>query len=334
MNVVMQLPMAGAEAGLRFACVLDGRGGCRSLDWAGVRAWQPSDGVLWVHLERVDLAADWLRNESGIDPLVCDALLAEESRPRVEDIGEGLLALLRGVNRTAPDQPIELVPVHVWVDPQRLVSIREADKNLQALREIREALHGGIGPSTVGRLLVKIAQKSVKYLEDIVGELDEEVDRLDDELHGVESKAGRERLGDLRRRALQLRRYLAPQREAMFRLQGEESICIDRRDRVHLREAADRLLRYIETLDAVRDRATILHEDLAAVTAEQIAKTSNRFTVITSLLLPPSLVAGMLGANVGGIPGNAEPYAFYGVVAIVALMFPLEIWFLKRIGWI
>jgi len=331
---IAKVPAAGLEPGLRFACLLDGRGGCRALDWAEVRAWKPRDGVLWVHLERVPAADAWLRGESHIDPLVCEALMAEESRPRVEDINDGILAMLRGINRTAPDQPIELVPIHVWVEPERLVSIREAGKNLDALREIREALHTGQGPTTAGRLLVKIAQKSVKYLEDIVGELDDEVDRLDEELHDITAAAGRERLGDLRRRALQLRRYLAPQREAMFRLQGEESICIDRRDRVHLREAADRLLRYIETLDAVRDRATILHEDLAAVTGEQIAKTSYRFTAIAGILLPPSLVAGMLGANVGGIPGNDQPFAFVALVALIALMFPLEIWLLKRIGWI
>ena len=42
----------GEQPGLRFACVLDGRGGCRELDWPGVEAWKPEDGVLWVHLER------------------------------------------------------------------------------------------------------------------------------------------------------------------------------------------------------------------------------------------------------------------------------------------
>jgi zinc transporter len=333
MNVATQLP-AKAESGLAFACVLDGRGSARAVDWGGVRAWRPADGVLWVHLERCDPAAGWLRGQSQIDPLICDALLADESRPRVEDIGDGLLAVLRGVNRTPPGEPTELVPIHVWVDGARLVSMREPGKALGALREIRDSFDQGLGPTTVGRLLVKLAQKSVKYIEEVVGELDEEVDRLDDDLEKLSSQHGREQLGDLRRRALHLRRYLAPQREALFRLQTEDMTWLDRRDRIHLREASDKLLRYVETLDAVRDRATILHEDLTALTAEQIAKTSNRFTAIAGLLLPPTLVAGILGANVGGIPGNTDPFAFYFVVVVVLLMFPLEIWLLRKLRWI
>lgn len=105
---IAKVPAAGLEPRLRFACLLDGRGGCRALDWAEVRAWNPRDGVLWVHLERVPAADAWLRGESHIDPLVCEALMAEESRPRLEDINDGILAMLRGINRTAPDQPIEL----------------------------------------------------------------------------------------------------------------------------------------------------------------------------------------------------------------------------------
>src|SRR5262245_42286683 len=106
MNVAFDPHASSVAPGLAFACVLDGKGGCRTLDWDGVRNWRPSDGVLWVHLERLEPASEWLRQESSIDPLICDALLAEESRPRVEDIGDGLLAVLRGVNRTMAGEPL------------------------------------------------------------------------------------------------------------------------------------------------------------------------------------------------------------------------------------
>src|SRR5262245_59348391 len=90
----------GQQEGLRFACILDGKGGCRDLDWAGVEAWTPEQGVLWVHLERDDQAArSWVRNNAGIDRFAAEALLAEETRPRVEDYDDALLATLRGVNR-------------------------------------------------------------------------------------------------------------------------------------------------------------------------------------------------------------------------------------------
>ena len=56
----------GLMPGLRFACVLDGRGGALQLDWAGIRDWSREDGVIWIHLERDAPEAEaWLRDESG-----------------------------------------------------------------------------------------------------------------------------------------------------------------------------------------------------------------------------------------------------------------------------
>jgi zinc transporter len=324
----------GAQPGLRFACVLDGKGGCRDLDWTELKRWAVGWGTLWVHLERDDPAAQhWLREDSGVDPLICEALLAEESRPRVEDVDDSLLVVLRGVNRESDGTALELVPVHIWIDPYRVITLRDREHHLMALRDIRESLVVGKGPTGPGDLFVRIAEKMVKYMEPMLDEMEEQADRLDATLLETDSKACRAELGDLRRRAISYRRFLAPQREAMFRLQIEDTSWLSKRDKVHLREVTDKLLRYVEGLDSLRDRTTILHEDLSAHVNEQIAKNSHRLTAVAAVLLPPSLFAGLLGANVGGIPGSEDPIAFAIVLAIVLVLLPLEIVILRRLGW-
>ncbi len=325
----------GQQPGLRFACVLDGHGGCRDLDWPGVDAWKPGDGVLWIHLERDDPQAQaWLRYRSGLDTLTVEALIAEETRPRVEDFDEAMLAVLRGVNRAQPGAPLELVPIHLWADAHRIISLRDKAHYLLALRDIREALDRGKGPRRAGALFARIAEKLVKYMEPVIDEFEERADRLDETLLQHPSHECRAELSDLRRHAILLRRYLAPQREALFRLQVEDAPWLSKRDKIRLRETTDKVLRHLENLDAIRDRSTILHEDLAAQIAEEHARASNRLTTIAALLLPPTLFTGMLGSNVDGIPWHDHPYAFAAVVAIVLLMFPLEIWLLRRMKWL
>ncbi|MBL8838451.1 MAG: zinc transporter ZntB [Alphaproteobacteria bacterium] len=325
----------GAVPGLRFACVLDGSGGCIDLDWDGVRRWKAEDGTLWVHLERDDAdAQNWLRNDSGVDPVIADALLAAESRPRVEEQDDALLVFLRGVNRNAKEDPYDLVPIHMWISANRLISLRDKAVYLLALRDIREALAIGRGPRTVGELFVLIGEKVVKYVEPILDELDEEADRLDEEaIDGIDDD-WRAPLAGLRRRAIELRRYLSPQREALFRLQVEEAIWLNRRDRVHLREITDRVMRYVEGLDVIRDRATILHEDMTAQIAERISRTSNRLTAIAAIFLPPSLVAGIFGMNLSGIPAHEHELAFGIVSAVIITLMAVEAWILRRMRWI
>ncbi|MGQ0674884.1 MAG: CorA family divalent cation transporter [Rhodospirillales bacterium] len=326
----------GEQPGLRFACVLDGRGGARDLDWPGVEAWKPEDGALWVHLERDDPAAQaWLRARSSIDRFAIEALLAEETRPRIDGYdGDAVLAILRGVNRAESGEAVDLVPTHLWIDNRRIISLRDKDHYLMALRDIREVLAKGKGPTRVGALFARIAEKLVKNLEPVIVELEDSADTLDERLLADPTPECRRQLSELRRQAINLRRYLAPQREALFRIQDEDAAWLHKRDKIRLREVTDKVLRHLENLDAIRDRATILHEDLAAQIAEQHAKASNRLTLIAAVLLPPSLFAGLLGSNVAGIPLHDHPWAFAAVVAVALALFPIEIWVLRRMKWL
>ncbi|MCR6632262.1 MAG: zinc transporter ZntB [Magnetospirillum sp.] len=327
---------AGTQPGLRFAALLDRAGGCTDLDWDGIARWRPEDGFLWIHLERDDpIASQWMREKSGIDPLVALALLAEESRPRVEDVDDCLMVVLRGVNVGDDSSQAELVPIHVWAEPNRLISLRDKDHQLSALRAIRLALLGGKGPRTPGGLLAQIAERIVEHMELVIDGMEDMVGELEDAcIERVADTDLRSQLARVRRQAIHLRRYLGPQRDALYRLQHDDATWLSREAKLRLREVTDKVVRHIEDLDALRDRTTVLHEDLSAQISEKIASTSNRFTVLTALLLPPSLLAGLLGANVGGIPGHDDPLAFWQMCLIVAGLMPILWLALKRLKWL
>jgi zinc transporter len=329
----------GSEPGLRFALVLDGHGGARSLGWDEVAQWRPEEGILWTHLERDDDAAvQWIVGPAGVDPVVADALLAEESRPRVETVDEGLLIVLRGVCATAPDQEapaeLDLVPLHMWIDNRRVITLRDKGHYITALRDIRRAFHIGKGPCNLGDLLARIADKLVRDLEPVLETMEDEVDVLDDMIFQGDDQEVRPRLKMLRRRAVGLRRYLFPQRDALNRLEHEDAEWISERDRVRLREVTDKLMRFIEHLDSIRDRTTILHDDLSTAIGERIARNSNRLAALAALLLPPSVIAGFLGMNVGGIPGVNDSYAFELVCAVTIAISGLTLYGLRRIKWL
>jgi zinc transporter len=331
----------GVEPGLRFALLLDGHGGCRQLDMAGVCAWKPEDGVLWLHFERDHpAAAEWVERQGGLDPFVTEALLEEETRPRVEPVDEGLLIILRGVCATAPEEvengnrEIDLVPLHLWSDVNRLISLRDSGHYIMALRDIRLALEKGKGPQRTGDLLALIGDKLVRDLEPVLDGMDEEVDELDEMIFHGDASEVRERLKLLRRRSVQLRRYLAPQRDALNRIEHDDAPWLLERDKLRLREVIDKLMRFIEYLDAIRDRTGILHDDLSTVISERIARNSNRLAALAALLLPPSVVAGLFGMNVGGIPGVNDTWAFVIIVAFVTITSIATLWALRRIGWL
>jgi zinc transporter len=331
----------GSEPGVRFALLLDGAGGGTQLDLTAINSLKPDEGVAWLHLERDHpAAAEWIRTKSGLDPLVMDALLEEDTRPRVEPIDDGLLIILRGVCATAPDDvddamdDIDLVPIHLWVDGESVVSLRDSGHYITALRDIRLALENGKGPQRSGELLALISDKLVRDLEPVLDDMDEEVDQLDDMIFNGNDSEVRGRLKALRRRAVQLRRYLAPQRDALNRIEHDDAPWLGERDKLRMREVIDKLMRFIEYLDAIRDRTSILHDDLSTVISERIARNSNRLAALAALLLPPSVIAGLFGMNVGGIPGVNDTWAFILIVAFVTISSAATLWLLRRINWL
>src|SRR5690606_40786017 len=107
--------------GLVHAVLLDGQGGARTLDWAGVCQWEPSQGLLWVHLDyTVEASSVWLYEQQDVPALVCDALLAQETRPRVTLMHESLLVYLRGVNLNPAAEPEDMIAIRLWVTPGRV----------------------------------------------------------------------------------------------------------------------------------------------------------------------------------------------------------------------
>lgn len=341
MEQKIKTSLYGAEPGLRFALLLDGHGGCTSLTMAQLCALKPEEGPVWLHFEHDHPAtSDWVMAKGDFDPLVAEALLAEDSRPRVEPVDDGLLIILRGVCAAPPEEEektsdeIDLVPIHAWVDERRLVTLRDSGHYITALRDIRLALEKGKGPKQTGELLALVSDKLVRDLEPVLDEMDEEVDELDDLIFHGDAGAVRQRLKLLRRRSVQLRRYLAPQRDALNRIEHDDAPWLRERDKLRFREVIDKLMRFIEYLDAIRDRTSILHDDLSTVISERIARNSNRLAALAALLLPPSVVAGLFGMNVGGIPGVHETWAFLAIVAFVAVSSAATLVVLKRINWL
>ena len=74
------------------------------------------------------------------------------------------------------------MPLHIWAERDRIITLRDKRLFLTALRDIRQAIDRGKGPRRSGELLVQIADKVVRDLEPLLDDMDEEVDRLEDQL--------------------------------------------------------------------------------------------------------------------------------------------------------
>ena len=154
--------MPDGDNGLVCAYALDGQGGGRALDWPEVEAWQANDGLQWVHLSRrAEGAQRWLEQKSGLDPVVQEALLAEETRPHCDLIGEGVLLILRGINTNPGADPTDMVSIRLWIEEHRVVSSRH--RKVSAIRSLQDAIAAGRGPHSASDLVSDLARALLEH---------------------------------------------------------------------------------------------------------------------------------------------------------------------------
>jgi len=319
--------------GLVFGYVLDGKGGGEALSWKRLREWSPEQGTLWLHLDyKSKKVHRWLTEQSGLTPLQCEALLAEETRPRIVPSGDGLLLILRGVNCNPGADPEDMVSLRMWFEEHRIISMRH--RRVMAIEAIHTAIESGKGPDSSGDFMATISERIADRIGDVIANIDDTVDELEDTVLTAESHELRPRLATIRRQSISLRRYIAPQRDVLGRLHNERISWLNDTDKLHIREVGERTARYVEDIDSARDRAAITQEEVNNRLSEQMNKAMYILSIIAAIFLPLGLLTGLLGINVGGIPGTENPWAF-AIVSIVLVVIALVLcWVFKRAKWL
>jgi zinc transporter len=316
--------------GLLHALLLDRKGGARSVDAGEIEKWQPKDGLLWLHFDVAEHSpAKWMRTAIGLEPSVIKALVADETRPRSLNIGDGLLTVLRGVNLNPGEDPEDMVSIRLWIERDRIVSTRR--RKLLSVQDMREHLAKGTGPATSGEFLSAL----IGRLADRTGTF---VDTMEDQLAAIEEadsdepvQVRRRSLALLRRQVASVRRFVAPQRDALDRLYRSPGNLLSESEVGRLREEADRVTRYLEDIDLARERAMVLQEELMNELAQLQNTRMYVLSVVAAIFLPLTFVTGLLGMNVGGLPGVESPRGFLiALIVMVATSAAMLVYFRYR----
>ncbi|MEP1897232.1 MAG: zinc transporter ZntB [Alloalcanivorax venustensis] len=311
---------------VKLALQLNGAGGATPISLSEPL---PSQGApLWIHLDYTfDEAYAWLESRLDVPNTVVEALFATDTRPRAADVGGGLLIYLRGVNLAPGARPEDMIAVRLWIRNGLIISTQK--RQLLTLSEIATELEQGEGARTPSDLVKRLVDGLIWRMEDVIERIEDQVGDCAEMLESKPDKALTHEISRLRRRVVTLRRYLAPQREAIARLQNDARI--DREDAEIIREAGERLQRLLEDLDAARDHATLLQEEVFSVQNEAINDRMYLLAIISALFLPLAFLTGLFGINVGGLPGLDDPNAFWWFSgSLVVIATGILVWMARR----
>lgn len=319
------------ETALVAAYELDGHGAGELLSVRALReAWPDSQRTLWMHLDfRHDDVGQYLNELAHLDEAAIEALLEEDTRPRVAKFRDGVVSTLRGINLNPGAAPEDLISLRIWIAPKRLITLRR--RPLRSVSEVRESLDKGEGALSIPDLLAWLTESLVDKVGDVAHQIDDGLGELEeDQLSDREIDP--DDLSRHRRSLVTLRRFMGPQRDCLEQI-AHGPDWFDEDTQVSIRESANQLSRYVEDFHAMQERALILQEHLLSEHNERLNQRMYMLAIVTTVFLPLSFLTGLLGINVGGIPGSDSPYGFAIFLLITVIVGGWVMLVLKRKRW-
>ena len=318
-----------------FGRVLDGKGGGREITWDEAQDWSPGQPgeVMWVHLCRSRPGvAEWLEHGIGMPEPTAELLTSDQTRPRAFREGNALVATLRGINFNPGAQPEDMVSMQLWCDGSRVVTLRR--NALQTPRITLAEIDRGQGPCDAGALVTSLVEHMIARMSSSIVDMNEHIDALEEiDLDEADDEL-LERISMIRRNCLALKRHMSPQYEALQNISREAPAWFEDHDRREIAETIHHLRRYLDDLDISKESALVLQDEIRARSLASSERTTYILTIVAAVFLPLGFVTGLLGINVGGMPGTGDPDAFWIVVGLCGAIIVMELLLLLRWKWL
>ncbi len=292
----------------------------RELNEQQVRAaFESKKGLLWVDVEgTTEGDIDFLARAFGFHHLALeDCLSTQIHAPKIDDFGDHLFIIVHGIDYTSVSKVVETTELFVFLGPHFVVSGHHVPlHSVQSIVELAEE-DGRVmsrGPDFLAHALI----------DALVDNVLPTVDRMSDITDDIEEEAIRgprqstlEAVLQLKRSTMQIHRVMAPQREIMNRLSGGRLSVVTEEAQIFYRDIYDHIVRIEDLNQTLRERAdSALTTYLSSVSIQQ-NETMKVLSMVASIFLPLTLLAGIYGMNFENMPELGWSWSYFAVLGFM-----------------
>lgn len=316
------------------AYVLDGAGCTLTSEVAAIQEAAANDRRLWLQVEREDLRTrDLLSTSFALHPLLIDDVWQHSPLPKVADFDAYLHIVLHSIDPGSTPEDVKFIEVDLFVGMNFLISRLQHHPHGTDDARVRKLLEKG--PAWLAHSVIdRLVDRYVPLLDQV----DQRINELESE---IVAKAGTPAGGSLVKRIFALKRSLAMlrrtsvhQREVLLQLSRGEFDEIPQEALPFFRDAYDHFLRVTDLAESHRESLVSLLDVFWSVQSNRMNEVMKRLTLMSTIMLPLTFIAGVYGMNFDGMP---ELHWRYGYPAALALMLVVALvifgWF-RRKRWI
>jgi magnesium transporter len=298
---------------------------------------QNPDGLLWVSLENADPneIQAILGDAFHFHPLTIeDCTNIGYQTPKIDDFTDYLFIITHAIQPSLEIKEDILLELDLFLGMNFLVTVSTdtimppVNKVWRLLEKDQRLHHGGADflCHAILDILVDDYMPLLDFMED-------EIEKLEDLVLAKPRTETLERILTLKHSIMVLRHIIWPQREVVNRLSRDEFPMIDQQSRIYFRDIYDHLIRIQEMSENIRDIVSGSLDIYINSTSLRLNEIMKALTIVSTIFLPLSFVAGNYGMNFKFMPEINWPYGYLAVIGIYILIVTGMLWFFKKRGW-
>ena len=300
------------------------------------------DSVIWVdllgeHPEQIEEARRIMLEVFHFHPLTVEDCFETRNQPKVEAFPNHFYFVVHGIKpgETGPGNFVTK-ELDGYLGDNYVVTYH--DQRFRSIKAVKQQIRSSTFSCRRGAayLLHQILDNIVDLYMPIVDDFDNEINKLEDRVFDMKKSntAILEEVMDLRRSVARLRRISARQLEVLYRISHGEFPEIPENVLPFFRDVHDHLLRISDLSESYRDLVGSLFDIHFAVIATRTNEVMKTLAVLSAIILPLSLIAGIYGMNFENMPELHSQHGYFItmiVMAVVAIILLIYFW---RRGWI
>ncbi|MFC1928810.1 magnesium/cobalt transporter CorA [Chloroflexota bacterium] len=300
-----------------------------------VTAYESKQGLLWVDIsETTEEDGEFLEQGFHFHHLaVEDCVSSQIHPPKIDDFGDYLFIVVHGINHVVESDIVETAEMALFLGKHFVISNHNFP--LYSVKEVQQMVEKDSRPMKRGAdflahaiidAFVDNVMPTIDRMSDFAEEIEEEVIRRPQQniLDGILK---------LKRSALRVHRVMAPQREVLNRLSRGEFPMVKKEAEIFYRDVYDHVVRVEDLNQTILDRADNALATYLSSVANRQNETMRVLSVVATIFLPLTLLAGIYGMNFEYMPELQWRWGYFMVLGIILLVVLTLIWRFWASGW-
>jgi len=297
------------------------------------------EGVTWINVDGLGDAEliRQLGERLELHPLALEDTLSVPQRPKVDDYGAHLFAVIRMLHfgQAPSGAGVETEQVSIFLTRNVVVTVQEHPGDcLDAVRHRLRSSTGQIRRQGADYLMYTILDAVIDHYFPFLEAMGEVVEELEDLVVEQPSRQILGRIHDVKRRLLEVRRSIWPLRDAINSLLRGESALVRKPTQLYLRDCYDHTIQVLDIVETYRELAGGLMDVYLSSVSNKMNEVMKVLTVIATIFIPLTFIAGIYGMNFQHMPelGLRWAYPVLWLVMVVIALGMLTLF--RRRGWL